>query len=84
MLDGNHRCYEFLRRSIPLVPVLFSEVDSVDHIPRNQAYLPPRAYLEDRPPLMTDFLDDTYSVAATGPSIQRVVIIQAFDTNLRL
>jgi hypothetical protein len=45
LLDGNLRCYEFLRRSVRLLPVLSKEVDSVEHIPRNQAYLPPRTYL---------------------------------------
>jgi hypothetical protein len=29
-------------------------------------------------------LSDTYSAAANGPLMQRVVIVQAFDTDLRL
>jgi hypothetical protein len=33
---------------------------------------------------MTDFLSDTFSVPVNGPGIPRVVIIQAFDTNLHL
>ena len=41
--------------------------------------IPLDAYLGDRPPLLTDYLNSAVSAITTVPAMQKVVVVQALE-----
>jgi len=74
--DGNHRAYALLRRGISIVPALFREFGPHQELGVGPAgLLQAEAYLGERPPLLTDYLDDTVSIEVAVPAPQRIIVI---------
>jgi hypothetical protein len=82
LTDGYHRAYGFLKRNIPIVPVLVKELEGIEGLGLPAGLLPEGAYLGDRPPVLPDFLDDTVSTDVALPASQRLIVIQALESTL--
>jgi hypothetical protein len=76
--DGYHRAYGFLGRGIYEVPVFVREFQTFDEF-RVAGMLPQDAYLGERPPYLTDYLDGRVSATALTPLTQKVVMVQGVE-----
>jgi hypothetical protein len=79
--DGYHRCVGLLRRGARYVPALVKENSALGDLalPGMLAY---EAFMGERPPLLTDFLDDGVSCTVRLTAARRVVIVQASEVSL--
>jgi hypothetical protein len=78
--DGYHRCYGLLQRSMYRVPCVFSKARNFADI----GLLAPGPFPEeilfgDRPPLLTDLLDDAVARTARRAAEQKVIRIAASE-----
>jgi len=76
LFDGSHRAYGFANRGIFRVPALVKEVSELPLVPN---ILPQAVLLNERPPLVTDYLSDEVAMEAYLPATQRLIIIQALQ-----
>ncbi len=79
--DGYHRSLGLLARGIKHVPVLFREFSPHSDLGLGQGMLAGDAYLGDRPPLLSDYLDDTVSAEVFLPASQKMVVVQGLEMN---
>jgi hypothetical protein len=76
--DGYHRAYGFLARGITDVPAFVREFGAIEElVPAGM--LPQAAFMGQRPPQLTDYLDDDVSVAVSLPASQKMVVIQGLE-----
>lgn len=77
--DGYHRAYELLRAGIARVPVLYRDVSKVTEM-FAPAVLPglltEGTWLDRRPPLLADYLDDTVALSVQAPRYGKALIVQ--------
>jgi hypothetical protein len=78
--DGYHRCYGLLQRSMYRITCVFTKVRNFADI----RPLPPDSFSEEilfgeRPPLLTDFLDDSVARTAMRAAEQKVIRIAASE-----
>jgi hypothetical protein len=78
--DGYHRAYGLLRAGITHVPALVREFASFEEtqMPAH-GLLPIEAFLGDRPPTLSDYLDDTVGVDTFAPITTKMILIQALE-----
>jgi hypothetical protein len=82
--DGYHRTHGLLSRGITNVPVVYREFPD-EVIPLNAPGLfDPSVYLNDRAPLLTDYLDDTVSASIEVRRTQKTFVIQALEIDVPL
>lgn len=79
LLDGYHRAFGLLKREIYFVPVVVNEFTQFEHMRLPQGMLLQDAYLGNRPPWLSDYLDDEVAVSHVSPASQKLVIIQATE-----
>jgi hypothetical protein len=77
--DGYHRAYGFLRAGIERVPVLTREFGPYEDLGLPPGLLPPAAYLGERPPLLTDFLDDDVSADVILPAAHKMIVVAGME-----
>jgi hypothetical protein len=77
--DGYHRAVGFLRKGITTVPVFTREFGSLERLNLPVGLLPQPAYDGDRPPYLSDYLDDAVSMEVKLPVLQKVVMIQGLE-----
>ena len=77
--DGYHRAYGLLAAGIRHVPALVKEFQSFEEVALPQGLLPQAAYLGDRPPLLSDYLDDRVAADTSLPVVQKMVVVQALE-----
>ncbi len=77
--DGYHRAYGLLRRGIFLVPSFFRDFGPFQDLGLPPGMLPQSAYLGDRPPLLTDYLDDAVSADVMLPAFQKMIVIHGME-----
>jgi hypothetical protein len=75
--DGYHRAYGLLAAGIRYVPALVKDFPSFEEVGLPPGLLPQGAYLGDRPPLLTDYLDDSVAANTSLPVAQKMVVVQA-------
>jgi hypothetical protein len=76
--DGYHRTYGLLRRGIHNIPCVFIRARSLQELGAAQpGFFPYQVLFGERPPFLTDFLDDTTSVSVTQRATRKVVRISA-------
>jgi hypothetical protein len=79
--DGYHRAYGFLAAGIRWVPALVKEFESFEQVGLPPGLLPQNAYLGDRPPLLSDYLDNQFSADTSIPITQKMIVVQAMELN---
>lgn len=77
--DGNHRAYGFLRAGITSVPALTRDFGPFEDLGLPPGLLPPAAYLGDRPPLLTDFLNDEVSADVFLPAAEKMIVVAGLE-----
>jgi len=78
--DGYHRCYGLLKRSICKIPCVFTKVrDFAETGAAAPGFFPYEILFGDRPPFLTDFLDDSVSETTKRAAQQKVVRIAASE-----
>jgi hypothetical protein len=78
--DGNHRALWLLRRGISVVPAFVRDFTAFEELmPDPRALLPQDSYCGLRPPVLPDYLDDTFSAAVQAPDPRKIIIIQALE-----
>ena len=70
--DGYHRAFAYLRAGITHVPALILQAGTLTELNANKPHFFPESILfSPRPPLVTDFLDDTLNITYNRPPIVR-------------
>jgi len=78
--DGYHRAFGLLSRGITIVPAFVRDITVFEElVPDPRTMLPQDSYQGQRPPVLTDFLDDTVSAAVQLPVVRKMVIVQALE-----
>ena len=77
--DGYHRAYGLLAAGINVVPALVHDYATIEDVGMPIGLLSPITYLGNKPPLLTDYLDDTVSVDTTLPVSTKMIVIQALE-----
>jgi len=76
--DGYHRCYGLLRRGIYRIPCVFVRARDFSQTGANSPqFIAQDALLGPHPPLLSDFLDDAFSINTRQPSIVKIVRVVA-------
>lgn len=79
--DGYHRAYGLLAAGVRLVPALVREFNSFEEVALPAGLLPQGAYLGNRPPLLTDYLNDDVSADTQVPITQKMIVVQGLEIN---
>jgi hypothetical protein len=78
--DGNHRAYGLLSAGITHVPALVREYPTyADSKMPVHGPLPVEEFMGDRPPTLSDYLDDAVSVDTFAPITTKMIVVQALD-----
>ncbi len=77
--DGYHRAYAFLRRGITHVPALVRDFSTLAELDLTPVMLPADVFLGERPPVLSDYLDDTVAADVELPQFRKLVVIQALE-----
>jgi hypothetical protein len=76
--DGYHRAVGLLERGITRAPVLVRDFELGD-LGLGPGLLPSDVYLGDRPPFLSDFLDDSVAADIQTPATQKMIVVQALE-----
>ena len=79
--DGYHRSLGLLARGMTHVPVLFREFGEFENLGLGPGMLPEQAYLGKRPPLLSDYLNESVSAEIHLPASQKMIVIQGMEMN---
>lgn|SRR5574341_1059050 len=79
--DGYHRAYGLLKAGITRVPVYYKEFATSGELSLPQGLFPHDVFLGDRPPTLSDYLNDDVSADIQMPSTSKVVVIQGLEIN---
>ena len=76
--DGYHRCYGLLRQEINRIPCVFIRAHNIQELgAQAPGFFNYEVLFGDRPPFLTDFLDDSVSVFARQRATRKVVRVTA-------
>ncbi len=74
--DGYHRCYGLIRRNIRRIPCLIVRAQNFQQVgAAGDAFFSYEMLFGDRPPMLTDFLDNAYSADAERRATRKVLRI---------
>ena len=76
--DGYQRAYGLLERGISYVPAFVRDF-GVGDLGTAQGLFTTDVYLAERPPLLSDFLDDSVSSDVELPIVQKMIVIQGLE-----
>jgi hypothetical protein len=77
--DGHHRAYQLLRRGISQVPALIRDFESFGDLAPAASLLPEAVLRGEKPPTLTDFLDDEVSADVQLPATRKAVVVTAAE-----
>ena len=77
--DGYHRAYGLLRAGIRHVPAFVREFSGWEEANLPAGLLPREVCLGARPPLLTDYIDDTVAIDRWVPRTSKVIVLQALE-----
>ncbi len=80
--DGYHRSYGLLKAGISRVPAFVKHYATWEDAGMPSGLLPEAVCLGDRPPMLTDYLDDGVAMDRWIPATRRLLLIQAIDLNI--
>jgi hypothetical protein len=76
--DGYHRCYALLRNGITTVPCVFMRAKNFAETGAEQpGFFSYQILFGERPPFLTDFLNDEVSATVKQPAVRKVLRINA-------
>lgn len=73
------RAYGLLAAGINLAPALIREYATIEEANMPPELFSPRTYLDERPPVLGDYLDSTVSAESFIPVMNKMVVIQAIE-----
>lgn len=80
LVDGYHRAHGLLRRGMSIVPTFVSEVQSFEALGLPAVgMLPQEAFLGDRPPFLSDYLNDDVAADIIVPAMQKTIAIVGLE-----
>ena len=83
--DGYHRTYGLLCRGVYEIPCIFIRARTFQELgAAAPGFLPYEILFGERPPLLTDFLDDSVSVSTNQKAMRKVVRIAAEEFMVEL
>ena len=78
--DGYHRAFGLLSRGITSVPAFVRDITTFEELVADpRTMLPQDSYQGQRPPVLTDYLDEAVSAAGQLPVVHKMIIIQALE-----
>jgi hypothetical protein len=77
--DGTHRAYGFLSNDVRKIPVLYKEFNTVSDMGLPAGCFQVETLLGDKPPMLTDYFDDSVSSEAEFVRPTKVVIVQGLE-----
>jgi len=78
--DGYHRAFGLLSQGITIAPAFVRDIARFEElVPDPRAMLPQDSYQGQRPPVLTDYLDDAVSAAVQLPAIHKMIVIQGLE-----
>jgi hypothetical protein len=78
--DGYHRAFGLLSRGITIVPSFVRDITRFEELVSDpRTMLPQDSYLGQRPPVLSDYLDDTISAAVQLPAVHKMIVIQGLE-----
>jgi len=77
--DGHHRAYGFLSNNISKVPVLYKEFNSISEMGLPQGLFPIETLLSNRPPMLTDYFDESISGIGLFQRPTKILVIQGLE-----
>ena len=78
--DGYHRAFGLLSKGITTVPAFVRDVSRFEELVADpRTMLPQDSYQGQRPPVLTDYLDDAVSAAVQLPAAHKMIIIQGLE-----
>lgn len=77
--DGYHRAFGFLSKGISHVPVFVREFATYGELALPAGMLPQESFLGDRPPTLSDYLNEDVSAEISTPITQKMVVVQALE-----
>ena len=80
--DGYHRCYGLLKAGVRQVPAFVKRYASWAEAGMPAGLLPEAVCLGERPPLLTDYLDDAVAMDRWIPATRKLLLIQALELNV--
>ncbi|MEU3283042.1 hypothetical protein [Streptomyces antibioticus] len=78
LYDGYHRAFGLLSRGISRVPAFVRDSETLEGLVP-EGMLPENTWLGERPPMLSDYLDDRVVVSISLPVAQRMIVIQALE-----
>jgi hypothetical protein len=76
--DGYHRCYGLLTKGITRIPCVFIRARNFDDLgAAAPGFLKYDALVGSRPPFLTDYLSDDFSIAVQRPVVHKIIRIRA-------
>ncbi len=76
--DGYHRTYGLLRHGLERIPCIFLIARSFEELgAAAPGFFPYETLFSERPPFLTDFLDEAVSISAKQTAIRKVIRISA-------
>src|SRR5437016_1945530 len=78
--DSYHRAFGLLSLGITHVPAFVRDITTFEELVADpRTMLPQDSYQGQRPPVLTDYLDETVSAAGQLPVVHKMIIIQALE-----
>src|SRR6266566_1687520 len=82
--DGYHRAVGLLMRGITEVPCIFIEAQNIEQVGFRPGLFPHAVVYGDRPPLLTDFLDDNVSRLIMFTPQGRSILLEGTEIPLKI
>jgi hypothetical protein len=77
--DGYHRAYGLMRAGANRVPVIYRKYSSLAELDLPGGLFPLAVFLGERPPRLSDYLDDDVSAQVSISAAQRMIVIQGME-----
>lgn len=82
--DGYHRAVGLLMNGITEVPCIFIEAQNIDQIGFRPGLFPPTIIYGDKPPLLTDFLDESVSREIMLTPHRKAILIEGKEIVIKM
>jgi hypothetical protein len=76
--DGYHRAFGLLARGITEAPAFVRDF-GVGQLGISEGLFPTDVYLSERPPFLSDFLEDDVSADVAVPAVQKMVVVHGLE-----
>lgn len=77
--DGYHRAYGLLKCGITRVPAFFREFANFEQLGLPAGLLSQAVYMGDRPPMLSDYLNEIVSAEMALPAFQKFIVVAGME-----